>query len=139
MGVGAENDIYFVTKVVSQGDFFAGGLGVNVQNSQIVVSLFCKENFPAGLKGAGQGQIFHADSAHHIQNQNVFSVVGQDAGAFSGILSRIIAGAQKGGRFVQHPVNTALAKGMIASGDDISPGFKKQLGVLLGNAVSAAH
>ena len=127
MGVGAPQGRHPAVQVVTQGQLFAGGLGVEVHQGEIRLA-FCQQGvrrgkgvvcFPVQPAAANEVHHPHPDSA---QVENLAAVARRPP--------RVVGGAQQPGNVVQQLPELHFPEGVVAQSDGVGPGVVDAPGLL---------
>ena len=127
VGVGAEHHVDSAVEIIPQSQLFAGGLGVDIQNRQIVVAFFPLENAIHRIKGAGER--LQINSSRHVDAKQTEAFDLCDHVSRAGCLRRIVGGADDPLLVLQDRIDIPHAKAMVAKGDDVDTGIQKGVGV----------
>ena len=123
VGMRSEHNVDFPVEILGNGELFARGFGVDVQNRNIVVPRFAAENGLYGRKRIGVS--FHEHPAANVHNQNAVTVRGQNGVAHAGRLRREIGGTDDPALGFEDRIEVALTVGVVAEGDRVHAGGKQ--------------
>ena len=128
VGVGAPDALGLAVQIPCHGALLAGGLGMEVQQSDVILPLAAVQKVGGHSEGVVQIGV-ELDAAHEVHHRDAHTLALEDVEAAAGEPAGVVVGAQESWLLLHVLGDLDAVPGVVAQGDGVGPGVKEPLGL----------